>query len=109
MLYFLDICLNELFIYLNFFITCSPSGKIIDSKAFFNNPPDFKYALLRHYPTKTIEEYCVKLKKGRADLKLELNKQKLTDIFNNYFFKINNKTKEKLNYIRNIFNITLES
>ena len=29
----------------NNYISCSASGKIIDSKAFFNSPPDFKFAL----------------------------------------------------------------
>ena len=91
----------------NNYISCSASGKIIDSKAFFNIPPDFKYAILKHYATKTIEEFCLKLKKGRAETKIELNNKILNETLNNYFFKRNKKTKEKINYIKKIFNITL--
>ena len=91
----------------NNFISCSTSGKIIDSKAFFNIPPDFKYAILKHYATKTIEEYCLKLKKGRSDTKRELDNKTSNETLNNYFFKRNRKTNEKINYIKKIFNITL--
>jgi hypothetical protein len=91
----------------NNYISCSSSGKIIDSKAFFNIPPDFNYAILKHYATKTIEEYCLKLKRGRSDVKIELNNNILKETFNNYFFQRNKKTKAKINYIKKIFNITL--
>ena len=65
----------------NNFISFSSSGKIISSNDFYNIPPDYKYALLKHYATKTIEEYCWKLKRGRSDIKLKLNKNILKNIF----------------------------
>ena len=88
-------------------ISCSSSGKIIDSKKVVNSPPDFKYALLKHYSTKTIEEYCLKLLRGRSDSQLKLDKKTLIDSFN-YFFHRNKKTKEKLNYISKIFNLEMQ-
>ena len=83
---------------INNYISCSPTGKIINSRAFFNNPPDYKFAILNHYGTKTIEEYCYKIKRGRADLKVFFNYQSLKKRFD-YFFSINKKTNEKLNII----------
>ena len=91
----------------NDYIACSSSGKIVDSKNFFVTPPDHKLAFLKHYATKTIEEYCLKIKKGRSDIKLLLNNETLIDRFN-YFFLTNNKTKEKLLYFNNIFNVTFK-
>lgn len=57
----------------NNYISCDPSGKVISSKAFYNNNINYDYAILRHYSTKTIEEYCLKIKRGRADLKVKMN------------------------------------
>ena len=88
-------------------MTCSPSGKIINSKSFYNYPPDFKYAYLKHYATKTIEEYCIKIKKGRADTLLKFNNETLKQRFI-YFFNRNKKTKEKLDYIKKIFNFEVK-
>ena len=91
----------------NDYIACSSSGKIVDSKNFFVNPPDYKFALLKHYATKTIEEYCLKIKRGRADTKLLLNNKTLLDKFDYFFFR-NNKTKEKVLYFNNIFNVNFK-
>ena len=62
-------------------VSCSPSGKIINSQSFYNYPPDFKFAYLKHYATKTIEEYCNKIKKGRADTFLKFNNETLKQRF----------------------------
>ena len=91
----------------NDYIACSSSGNIVDSKNFFVSPPDHKLAFLKHYATKTIEEYCLKIKKGRSDIKLLLNNETLIDRFN-YFFLTNNKTIEKILYFNNIFNVTFK-
>ena len=91
----------------NDYITCSSSGKIVDSQNFYVEPPDYKLAFLKHYATKTIEEYCLKIKRGRSDTKLLLNNETLLDKFQYFFFK-NNKTKEKVLYFNNIFNVNFK-
>lgn len=50
---------------LNNFSACSSSGQIIDSKSYFNEPPDTKNARLKHYHKKSFEEYCIKVKRGK--------------------------------------------
>ena len=57
----------------NEFIACSCSGKEINKESPFNSPPDYTFAILKHYRTKTIEEYCNKIKKGKPDDKINYN------------------------------------
>ena len=53
--------------------SCSTSGKIIQSDSPFNNPPDYSNAKLIHYHYKSFEEYCLKIKRGKADKKRDFN------------------------------------
>ena len=53
--------------------SCSSSGKIIKYDSPFNNPPDITNARLNHYYYKSFEEYCLKLKRGNADLQRNSN------------------------------------
>ena len=62
------------------FTSCSSSGKKIKYDSPFNNPPDYTNALLKHYGNKSFEEYCNKLKRGRADM--------IKDFQNHYFEEI---------------------
>ena len=89
------------------YTSCSSSGKIVNSKNYFVIPPDYKLAFLNHYATKTIEEYCLKIKRGWVDLRYQFNNKTLKENFNYFFFK-NKKTKEKLLYFKNMFNITFQ-
>jgi len=45
----------------------------IDSKTPFNKPPNYDEAYIKHYATKSLEEYYEKTRRGRADMKIELN------------------------------------
>ena len=40
-----------------------------------NDPPDYKFAYLKHYHTKSIEEFCKKIKRGRATRKEVFNQK----------------------------------
>ena len=53
--------------------SCSSSGKKIKYDSPFNNPPDYINAKLNHYYYKSFEEYCLKIKRGRADHSLDSN------------------------------------
>ena len=85
------------------FNCCSSSGKQISKISPYNKPYDYKYGYLKHYRTKTIEEYINKVKRGRAD-----------DIGINYkdmvkkFFMSNKKTKKKIDIFKKEFNITFK-
>ena len=86
---------------------CNTLGKRITHK-FWKTPCSYKYMHLNHYKTKTISEYCKKLKKGNVYYKdKSLTPQYLKDRFND-FFKINNKTEEKVNIFNNFFNTSFK-
>ena len=86
------------------FIACSSSGNITSSTNYYVYPPDYTYAFLRHYPTKSIEEYFEKLKKGRADLYFKVNSQNIKKKFD-YYFSVNNKTKLKVDLFNKEYNV----
>ena len=82
--------------------SCDSNGKI---RSEFHIKPEYKYAVLNHYYTKTIKEYCKKLKRGRAFL----NKTLLSNLkyhYFSYFFQFNKKTKEKIAIFNKEFNTT---
>ena len=89
----------------NNYISCNSLGDKIDSRSIGNIPPTFKNAYLKHYATKTIEEYCEKIKRGRSDLKVTYDDKTMKEYFD-YFFTRNKITKQKLDYIKKIFNYT---
>lgn len=89
----------------NYLTACNSMGNITDSTTFYSSPANHVYSYLKHYPTKTIEEYCNKIKKGRADLLIKFENKTLENSFN-YFFGRNKKTKKKL-YILKILLILL--
>ena len=88
----------------NKFISCGSSGKIINHESPFNDPPDIKYAFLKHYHFKSFEEYCIKLKKGKVDS----NKYNFTQRIK-YFYLQNKNDINKLIIMNKIFNLTLKS
>lgn len=78
---------------------CSSSGKQISKRSFYNKPYDYKYGYLKHYRTKTIEEYINKMKKGKPDSKIDYS------YMVKIFFVTNRKTKQKLDIFKKEFNI----
>lgn len=90
----------------NNIVSCDPTGKIIDPNSPFNSPPNFEFAYIKHFVTKTVEEYLRKIKRGRADLD---DKTATNDVIGKleYFFAINRKTKEKLDFIKKELNIDI--
>ena len=81
------------------FKSCSSSGKFVNSKTPFIEPPDYKYAFIKHYYTKSFEEYCIKIKRGWPDIK-DKNFSK------NNLIKENRNNKERMKIIRHIFNLS---
>ena len=79
----------------------------IDSKTPFNKPPNYDEAYIKHYATKSLEEYYEKTRRGRADMKIELNEGYLRNKFE-YYFVINKKTKDKLDYIKKVLQLGIK-
>lgn len=76
---------------------CNAEGEKSDITAF--QPYNFDVAYLKHFITKTIEEWlCIKIRRGTPDI----NYAKFIEKNNDRFFKYNVKTKEKENYINSI-------
>ena len=86
---------------------CNALGKVIGYSAYFNTPPNYDIAYIKHYWGKTIEEYCLKIKRGYPDHKVVFTKELLMTRFQS-FFELNKKTKEKIDYIQKTFNLTFE-
>ena len=90
----------------NYLTACNSMGNITNPTTFYSSPFNHEYSYLKHYPTKTIQEYCNKIKKGRADLLIKFDNKTLANYFN-YFFERNKKTKKKIEYFKNSFNFTI--
>ena len=85
--------------FLNSSKICSPNGSII------NNPlssPNYKNAFIKHYTTKSTEEYLIKLFKGKVSSPYYLNKEAIIYWINKYYFLFNKITKQKLLFIKRV-------
>lgn len=80
--------------------SCSSSGKIVESKSPFVEPPDYQYAFIKHFYTKSFEEFCQKLKRGWPDITDNI------DLINKLINE-NKNNKDKMKIIKNIFNFTV--
>ena len=79
---------------------CSLSGKEYHKAPKTKIPYDYEYGYLKHYRTKTVEEYIKKIKKGRVNNKRIKNKDMIQ-----LFFENNKKTKEKIDIFKKELNI----
>ena len=87
---------------INVFHFCNSNGELIYPKNFYENIfENSPKAYIKHFYTKTAEEFCSKLKKGNAHFHKN-HKQYIDSIKNriNFFFQLNKKTKEKENILK---------
>ena len=89
---------------INNYITCIPTGQRTDSNSPFHTPPNHEYAYIQHHVTKSLEEFIEKSERGRSDCEVKINTKYWKGRFDFYFGR-NNKTKEKLDYIKKKLNI----
>ena len=81
--------------------TCSASGKKTKGRSPFLWPPDTEFASLNHYVTKSVREFFSKKYKKKVDVDTISKKKK--DYLFNYFFKVNKKTKKKVDIFNKIY------
>ena len=82
--------------------TCDSNGNRVKT---FNDviiPPVIDHAYIKHFATKTVEEYLEKIKRGHPSQTILLDK------WIDNFFKINKVTESKVKLIENSLNITLD-
>ena len=68
-------------------------------------PFKFQYVALRHYYTKSTEEYLNKCIRGEGPFKPAWDESRKKIKFN-YYFMYNKRTKEKEDLIKKLFNLT---
>ena len=86
------------------FPSCSSSGRKILNNLPLINPPDFNGAILKHYFTKTIEEFIKKIERGQSAFLYGKPKSYIKERIE-LFFSLNKMTIEKLTFIHNKLNI----
>ena len=83
---------------------CNSAGKKIPYWTGYARP-NFTYAAMKHYYTKSTEEYLIKSSRGSATNKVSWNKRRKKFKYNLYFY-YNKKTKEKEKLLKRLFNMT---
>lgn len=87
---------------------CTANGTSCEGSAMSPFVPyDFSEAYLRHYSTKTIDEYCNKMKKGFPDQRWDGSK--ISMLIDTRFFRTNEVTKEKIEVIKEKLGLDLSN
>ena len=74
--------------------TCNSIGKKIKYDTPFNDPPEIKYAVLKHYQYKSLEEYCFKILRGSEGTPNNLYKERMLKLL----FQMNKNNNTKIKY-----------
>ena len=84
---------------------CDSTGKKIRYNQYIVKA-NFTYAALKHYYTKSTEEYVIKSKRGSAYhfKKINWNQRRKLEKFH-YYFIYNKKTKEKVAFLKKLFDM----
>jgi len=77
-------------------VNCRPNGSILEN---YFSPPDLSNAYIKHYTTKSTEEYIDKLNKGDVYENSNISFMKFKIKY--YYFLINKITKQKIDLINN--------
>ena len=81
--------------YTNNTINCRADGQILNN---YFSPPQYSFAYISHYITKSTEEFIERLKRG--DVMIKPDNNYTMERINNYYFLFNNLTKEKLDLFK---------
>lgn len=84
---------------------CNSKGELIFPKSYYKLPKEnYPFSYLKHFYTKTAEEYCIKRKRGYAQSRNKIFKKLLQNEIN-LFFKYNKKTPEKIKIFEKCNNV----
>lgn len=83
---------------------CNDCGIEVKNSSPFSSI-SFKYSFIRHYTTKTISEYCEKIKRGFPDQLWDSSK--MENMLTTRFFKTNEINKDKIDIVKKELNIDL--
>ena len=81
---------------------CDSNGNKVKTYNDVINPPKMENIFIKHFVTKSVEEYVEKIKRGHPSENTPLN------LWIENFFKFNKITKEKVKYLERKFNISLK-
>ena len=90
--------------FLNSSNICSPDGIIIKNPF---SPPKYSKAFIKHYATKSTEEYLMKLFKGNVIAPNFLNIHNIIYWISKYYFLFNKITKNKLRFIKRFIKLDI--
>ena len=90
--------------FLNSSTICRPNGSIVRNPL---SPPNYSNAFIKHYATKSIEEYLIKLFKGKVNSPYSLDLETLKFWINKYYFLFNKKTKKKILFIKRVIKLDI--
>ena len=83
---------------------CTPNGTTIINPL---SPPNYTIAFIKHYATKSTEEYAEKLLKGAVYSNNTLNKTYWVNMIKNYYFIFNKSNKDKIKLFEKKLNIKI--
>ena len=86
------------------YTSCNSLGEVIDYNAGVNKPANHVYARLKHYYSKSLEEYVIKSKRGDAFIPAFWNEGRKRQKLRHYF-GYNNWTQEKENLLKKFFDL----
>ena len=85
-------------------VSCDSTGKRIGYRA-GSTKVNFTYAAMKHYYTKSTEEYLIKSMRGSAMNRVKWNNNRKAYKYRLYFY-YNKKTKAKEQLLKRLFNFT---
>ena len=86
-------------------ISCDSMGKKVNYKTKIVKPAYYELAYLKHYYTKSTEEYFIKSYRGNAFAKVYWNNKRKMIKIRDYFL-YNKKTESKIKLLMKLFNLT---
>jgi len=88
---------------------CRPNGKIIKAPYFPYFSPDYSIAFIKHFTTKSTEEYADRLIRGTVNSENTSSTTYMINRLKLYYFLINKITKSKIDFLEKKLNIKLKN
>jgi len=90
--------------YLKDIVNCRPNGNLLKNPLSY---PNHSNAFIKHFATKSTEEYALKMFKETVNSSYKSNKENIIYLIKNYYFRINKVTEEKIKLFNKILGFTI--